>query len=361
VIVGVTDTWYAEPLGIAHIDDIAGGRLGRILAKRAWGRGVLFWLLGRRGRYVVTTLAGLPRSFLMLERLFPRRSPYVVLLEFIPVLGSEAQTLWGAPGGRTRRLLSRLQWRGLVVPPLRRSLLMAQCLTEWEVTRSARELGLPEDQFRFVPWFKCSEIQTKPSAGRAGVVSSGRAACDWETVFAAARGRDWALTVICGSGDLDRVTHLNRDDRARVLCEITPEQHAEEVAGCLVYLLALREAEVSSGQVRLSEAWDAGALIVASEVKGLQGYLDSGRNCLTFEPGDDRGASEAVAALIEDESLRSNLRQTTSADIARWTRSDYLRTLRSHIEEAVGPQSDAPSSSSVAGTSAASERGRESR
>jgi hypothetical protein len=341
VTVGVTDTWYAEPLGIARIDEIASGRLGRMLAKRAWGRGVLFWLLGRRGRYVVTTLAGLPGSFLVLERVFPRRSPYVVLLEFIPVLGSEAQMLWGAPGGRSRRLLSRLQWRGLVVPTLRRSLLMAQCLTEWEVTRSARELGLPEDRFRFVPWFKSSESQIKPSAEKTGVVSSGRAACDWETVFAAARGQDWPLTVICSSSDLDRVSGLNRDGRARVLCEITPEQHAEEVARCLVYLLALREAEVSSGQVRLSEAWDAGALIVASEVKGLQGYVDSGRNCLTFEPGDDRGASKAIAALIEDESLRSNLRQTTSADIARWTRSDYLNTLRSHVDAAVRLNSSA--------------------
>jgi glycosyltransferase involved in cell wall biosynthesis len=218
---------------------------------------------------------------------------------------------------------------------------MAQCLTEWEVTRSARELGLHEDRFRFVPWFRSSGDQSRPSTAKTGVVSSGRAACDWETVFAAARGQDWTLTVICSSGDLDRVTRLNQDGRARVLYEISPEQHAEEVARCLVYLLALREAEVSSGQVRLSEAWDAGALIVASNVKGLQGYVDSGRNCLTFEPGDDRGASEAIAALIKDESLRSNLRQTTSADIAQWTRSDYLNTLRSHVDAAVRLNSSA--------------------
>jgi hypothetical protein len=111
----------------------------------------------------------------------------------------------------------------------------------------------------------------------------------------------------------------------------------------------------------LSEAWDAGALIVASNVKGLQGYVDGGRNCLTFEPGDDRGASEAIAALIKDESLRSDLRRTTSADIAQWTRRDYLSALRSHIEAAVCRHPSAPSRSSVAGINASSERGRQSR
>jgi glycosyltransferase involved in cell wall biosynthesis len=264
-----------------------------------------------------------------------------VLLEFIPVIGSEAQTLWGAPGGRGRRLLSRLQWRWLIVPPLRNSLLMAHCLTEWEVSRSARELGLPEDRFRFVPWFRSSDNQTEPSSVRTGVVASGRAACDWETVFAAARGQDWPLTVICSSTDLDRVSQLNKDGRARVLCEITPEQHAGEVGRCLVYLLALREAQVSSGQVRLAEAWDAGALVVASEIKGLEGYLDNGRNCITYEPGDPRSARGAIAALMDDEPLRSSLRETTSADIARWTRNDYLGTLRSYVDAAVGPDDSA--------------------
>jgi hypothetical protein len=67
VIDAVSNTWYAGPLGIAPMNEVARGRLGRVLTKRAWGRGVLFWVLGHRGMYIVTTLAGLPRSFLLHE------------------------------------------------------------------------------------------------------------------------------------------------------------------------------------------------------------------------------------------------------------------------------------------------------
>jgi hypothetical protein len=333
---GIGDSWYAEPLGLASIDSAAHGKFGDALARHRWSRGVLLWLLGRRHEFVVTTLAELPRSFLLLERLFPRRTRYIVILEFIPVIGNDAQVLWGAGGGRARRLLVRLIWRWMTVPTLRRALLVAQCLTEWETRRSAAELGVSPGRFRFIPWFRCAEAPNDPHGqDRAGVLASGRAACYWETVFAAARGQNWPLTVVCSGRDLALVSRLNHDNTARVLCEIPKDAHSAEVASCLVYLLALRDAEVSSGQVRLSDAWEAGTPVVASSVRGLEGYLADGHNSLVFPPGDPEQARAAVAILLGDENLRASLRRSAAENAIEWTRDDYLKALRSLLSEAV--------------------------
>ena len=335
---GISDTWYAEPLGLASLDGVVRGRLGEALIRRRWSRGPLLWLAGRRKQIVVTTLATTPRSFLILERLFPRRTPYLVVLEFIPVIGRDAQSLWGAPGGRARRLLARLVWRWLTVPTLRRSLLMAQCLTEWETRRSAAELGVPVDRFRLIPWFRCAHTPDHGDrAARAGVLASGRAACDWETVFSAAAGQDWPLTVVCSRQDLELVSRLNQDNSARVLCEISKEAHRAEVASCLVYLLALRDAEVSSGQVRLSDAWEAGTPVVASAVRGLEGYLNDGHNSLVFPPGDAARARAAVTGLLGDQDLWARLQESAAEHATHWTRDDYLGELRSMLSEAVHP------------------------
>ena len=102
-----------------------------------------------------------------------------------------------------------------------------------------------------------------------------------------------------------------------------------------MYLLALRDAEVSSGQVRLSDAWEAATPVVASSVRGLDGYLADGDNSLVFPPGDAEHARAAVASLLVDENLWERLRQSAAEDATQWTRDDYLSALRSMVVEAV--------------------------
>jgi hypothetical protein len=297
----------------------------------------LLWHRGKSYDFVVTTLAATPRSFLLLERIVPSRRRFLVVLEFIPVLGAEARELWGAPTSRLRHLISALMWRAVTVPVLHRSMALAQCLTEWEAPRSAAELKLSEDRFCVVPWFRSSvtPVQARaPESARTGVLASGRAACDWATVFAASRGQDWPLTVVCSSRDLELVRSLNDDGKARILCEIPRDAHAQEIKEASVYLLALREAEVSSGQVRLSDAWEVGTPVVAAEVKGLEGYLSAGRNALTFAPGDPRAARQAVNELLGDASLRETMARQATEDAANWTRADYLGALAERLRSA---------------------------
>ncbi|MGO9954520.1 MAG: glycosyltransferase [Solirubrobacteraceae bacterium] len=277
------------------------------------------------------------RAVFVLERLFGRRGGYLVLLEFIPVVGTEARAQWGSRS-RWRGALVRAYQDHVVAPVLRRCLLTAQSLTRWEMARNACHFGLAEDRFRFVPYLASSgpcDVLPPPGAGE-GVLASGRAACDWETVFGAALGSSWPLTVVCSRADLDRVSRLNHDGRATVLCEITRDEHAQRMRDAGVYLLALREAEVSSGHVRLGDAAAAGTAVVASAVRGLEDYLEAGATALTFTPGDAAGAALAVSQLCEDTELRGSIAQAARDGSLKWSREQYLEAVAELVQQSAG-------------------------
>jgi hypothetical protein len=119
-----------------------------------------------------------------------------VLFEFIPVM-NESRGHW-LGRDRPRGALVRLYWRHIAAPVLRRCLVYGQSLTRWEVDRNAAAFGLERDRLCFIPWL-ASDAAYGANAphDRIGVLASGRAACDWETVFGAASDAPWPLTVVC--------------------------------------------------------------------------------------------------------------------------------------------------------------------
>src|SRR5438034_1110887 len=158
------------------------------------------------------------------------------------------------PKARWRRLLYRA-WLGLVErPAVRRAMRAGHVLTEWERREYASLYGIPIERLRLVPWARSragGELPPFVSDAAAGVVCSGRAECDWEAMFGAARGRGWPLTVICGKRDLPRVQRLNADGRAEVFCELSRSEHDERVRASAVYVLCLKDGGPSAGHVRL--------------------------------------------------------------------------------------------------------------
>ncbi|WP_374024725.1 glycosyltransferase [Mycobacterium sp. HNNTM2301] len=339
----IADTWYAEALGLPSLDTVAVGWVGWLAHRGPLGRGLALWWLGRRKRVIVTTPAGASnRVLLLMARLSRRPTPQLVLLEFIPVIGAQARAAWrGGPDSRTRALASAAFWRLVARPVLQRRLLAAHTPTEWEAERFAQLFGLPAQRFRHVPWLSTAVQGPMPSQdGRHGVLASGRAACDWEAVFAAADGQPWPLTVVCSRSDEPTVRRLNRDHRATVLCEIPREEHDRLMRSAAVYLLALRDAAVSTGQVRLAEAAAAGTPVVASDVPGLAGYLEDGRTALVYRPGDGSGAREAIARLYADPELRASIALAAWERSQTWTRDRYLEAIGEFVDSAIGALSD---------------------
>ena len=325
--------WHATEIGgpCVSIESGLAKRHGKLLLRAASRFGPL------RGFLVFRLSSGFDRvgliqkspgvtTFAVLEGWFNRRRDRLVLLTFLPR---------ELPAGRGRRLAFR-GWSSLIErPALRRSMRAAHVLTAAERTRYAAAYRLPEDRFRLIPWAfsRRGDPIGHGAARRGGVVSSGRAYCDWETLFAAARIGSWELTVICAERDRKRVGALARERPARVLCEISREEHDRLLRNCAVYALCLRDDGPSAGHVRLMAAVDAGLAVVASDVPGLQGYVEPGHTALVVPPQDPRRLAAAIGSLLDDSALRTELSERAAERARRWTYEDLFQELGELLAE----------------------------
>jgi glycosyltransferase involved in cell wall biosynthesis len=327
------DSWYAREIGAEELEGVARGRLWERLLASGPGRGIALWWWGRRYPVIVCTLAGSgTRTLLALERVLGRRGRHLVLLEFIPVLGRKQRASWGRSSPQ-RRLAGELYWKYVAVPVLRRCLLGAHSLTRWERDRNAQSLQIDVERFHFIPFFGSGTASDEKLGRGRGVLASGRAACDWETVFSAAAGQHWALTAICSREELPRVQALNKTVGATLLCDVSREEHQAHVEAAAIYLLALREAEVSSGHVRLADAERAGTAVAASLVRGLEDYVEPERDVIAFTPEAPLAARAAVARLLADDSLRQQVASGARDRGRRWTRDLYLQEIARLVED----------------------------
>ncbi|MDQ6777507.1 MAG: glycosyltransferase [Actinomycetota bacterium] len=257
------------------------------------------------------------RSLLLLRALLGRRRK-LVAIHFID---------HPARPGAVGRLVDNA-WRPIDRWATRRAVLAAQVLTEWEVDRYATTFGVERARFRFIPfaWRMAVGEADAPDlrAARDLVIASGRAFCDWPTVFEAARGTRWRLLVICGGHDRALVDRLNADGRAEVLSDVSPERARELLRGAAVSMLLMYDAGVSQGHVRLCDAVDAGAVVVASRTRSLEGYVEDGHTAVLVAPGDAVALREAVDRLLGDPAARERLARAAFKRAAAWTWKDYL-------------------------------------
>ena len=189
---------------------------------------------------------------------------------------------------------------------------------------------------RRIDWARSTGAPQPPAPGpRRGVLSSGRAWCDWETLFAAAAGREWPLTVVCAGSDHERVAALNRDGRARVLTEVPRDEHDRLLGEAAVYAIALRDDAPSAGHVRLMAATDAGTPVVAGRIPALAGYLEDGVTARLVPPHDPAamraGIEELLAAPAEGERLAAAARERAR----EWTYAEYFAAVGRLIEDSV--------------------------
>jgi hypothetical protein len=326
--------WYAQmigaplvPLGPALTEAYPAPVL-RLAARRPALRGLLVLRLARRASGLALTAAEPGAATVLLGEAWLRRRRAVVLLEVIE--------------RRPQRPLRRRAyeaWRSLVIrPALRRALAGAQAMSERDERRLAAELG--PRVVRRIDWARSTGAPATTDAGeRRGVLSSGRAWCDWETLFAAAAGGDWPLTVVCAASDRERVEALNRDGRARVLSEIPPAEHDRLLAGAAVYAIALRDDAPSAGHVRLMAATDAGTAVVAGDVPALTGYLEDGITARLAPPGDPGAMRAAIEELLASPAERERLAAAARNRAREWTYAEYFASVGALIDESLSASS----------------------
>ena len=323
----LASSWYATRLG----DGFTGIDAALELAFAPWLvrlaralpplRGLLVFLAAAdfRGVAVIRGEPGLG-TLLVLEALLRRRRAVVVL-----------ELIARRPTRRMRRALYGAWSRLVAYPAMRRAVAGAQVLTRSERARYAQEIGIDVERLRLIPWAASSGASAGPAGPRHGVLASGRPWCDWETLFAAAEGRDWELTVVHGETDGGRVAALNATGRARTLCELPRAEHERLLRAAAVYVIPLQADAPSAGQVRLMAATDAGTPVVATRVAALEGYVDEGVSALTVPPGDAGALGAAIDALIEDPGERDRLAATALERARRWTYTEYFAAIRAFI------------------------------
>ena len=196
----IADGWYAWQLpGAESFEawlDARPAPLARLARRVGAVRGALLFAASTR-RDAVAVIRTDPgwRALLLLRAALGRRRK-LVALHFI-----------AHPSGLGDRLD---RWA------TRRALRAAQVLSAFEAAEYARRYGT--DRFRHVPFPLLREAAPLPPApAEPLVVAGGRAYCDWPTLFAAAAGADWPLTVVCSAEDRPEVDRLNADGRATVL------------------------------------------------------------------------------------------------------------------------------------------------
>lgn len=327
----LVDDWYAEalaPYGATSLKEAIAERFpsgpfapGSRLARKA--RGLLWFIVARDAERVICNFSAPGLAlFLFLQVLARRRSCQVYLVEFLRPKrpGARAWLIDTVHDAIFRWLLPR-------------TLSGAQVATPWEGRVYAEQYGVPESRFRYIPRSMVRQPSKLPDEPMVttGVFSSGRAACDWPTLFAAAKGTTWPLTVVCAAKDRAAVNALNHDGRAKVLCEIAPEEHQRMLSEATVCALVMSEQHVSSGHVRLSRAVESGVPVVASSVIGLQGYLVDGTTALAVPVGDAIALREAIGALMADPELRRSLRRRAYETTQSRTHEAYMEQIRAFV------------------------------
>jgi glycosyltransferase involved in cell wall biosynthesis len=169
--------------------------------------------------------------------------------------------------------------------------------------------------------------------------------CDWPTLFAAARGEEWPLTVVCSAAHREQVDSLNRDGRATVLSDIPSSAVQGLLQRAAVSVIATHDGGMSQGHVRLCESADARAPVVATRTRSLGGYVEEDRTVVLVPPGDPHSLRDAINRLLAEPVTRDELARAAWSRAARWTWDDYLVGLSELIR---GGSSGAPQAAASA-------------
>ena len=318
------DGWYSliagvcpAPRGVLETPGVR--RLPRPLLNRLlrWSatRGVLLFAASVRHPAV-----GIARddpgwaTLLLLRAVFGRR-PKLIAFQFI--LHPRRHPL--------RALIKRYdRWA------IRRTLLRGHALTLADRRELAEHYGLPIERFSYIPWPLAVEnaaAQLPPAPRTPLVLSAGRAYCDWETLFAAARGAGWPLVVVCKNADRRKVDALNSDGQATVLSELPREEFWELMDRATVGVVAMVERGTSQGHIRIQEAHTRGVPLVITATDSLEDYVEDGETAVLVPPGDASGLRTAVDRLLASPDEREHLRRTAHGRALRWQVPHYFESL----------------------------------
>ena len=149
-----------------------------------------------------------------------------------------------------------------------------------------------------------------------------RTAIEAMVLLAGRPGSTWVTLDIVGSGHPDYEADLRKlvideqiQDRVRFRGRVARDRMPELMAGFDVLVFPSTGPEALPRIVQ--EAMASGLIVVGTTIGGTAEILANGETGLTFEPGDAAGLARQIGLLIDNPTLRSTLRTTAQARVAR--------------------------------------------
>lgn len=304
----VGNIWYMDYMqGGVRLADPPRSKIGAL-----WSAAVLYWRSRNFDRIVTSEGNSRPAGLALLVLLLAAsRSRKLVLVEFLP--GRKSGALGTLVGAVYRRLLNRVS-------------VAIQVMTPWEADVYAGEYRLDRSLLHVIPFFHWDDRtparEWVPVDRRRGVMCSGRNSCDWETLFAAAAGQAWDLTVVCDPADRALVERLSSGQKVTILSNIPRAEHDRLFGASAVYVLALRDRGSSAGHVRLMSGIAVGTPVVASDIRGLDGY--SQLAVALVPPEGPRELRSAVNDVLANQDGARRRVQDAASLAMEWPFSTYV-------------------------------------
>jgi hypothetical protein len=203
-------------------------------------------------------------------------------------------------------------------------------MTEWERDDYARRYRIPPARLHVIPFYYFDDrIVDDPPAwkpdGRDGYLSTGKNACDWETLVLAATSQDWPLTIVAKRAEAGRISAAATEARISVRHDVPRDEHDQILASAELLIVALKEKSVSAGHVRLMTAATFGTPVVLTSIKGVRGYEPLA--AALVDPGDPTALRATVNELMSDELALAKRMQSVREFARRRPYTKYIEDL----------------------------------
>ncbi len=231
----------------------------------------------------------------------------------------------------TRTKILNILIKYIFGPAMRRSVISMQAMSQWEKERFSQTYGIDMDRIHVIPWplnYKKPSVSKQQKDEMPYVFASGRAGCDWETFYQASTLGSWPVKIVCTQAEADRIARMdNGRNRVVVLSDIPEDEHNALMANAAVCVISLRERYASTGQIRLGTAIALRVPVVASNVRGLEGYLIDGVTAKATPVGDPQAMAQAIDMLFHDRESAQTLVNAATAHSENLTSEDYFERL----------------------------------
>jgi glycosyltransferase involved in cell wall biosynthesis len=282
--------------------------------------GLLLYLCG--SRYDVVVSVALLPSFVygMMCRLFGKRKTVHVCKEFY--LETESKRL--AIVKKIRLFLLRFSLKKVDIIILNASA---------EANYYSNILKLPIEHFRFVAWPTNINTPEFIETNNNYFLAVGRSLRDWVTFFKAVEGTPYKYIVIATAEDASFFPLL---DNVVVKVDVNRQEYLEILKKSKAVVLPLKPTIRSTGQATFLEAMAFGKPVIASNVVGVQDYLQHEYNALLCNPENPSELNKCIVMINDDQLLYDKLaNQGYQCILNKFNKDQYALNMLSVLKELV--------------------------